>query len=640
MGTNEKAKSYIEELAKECVPSWHHVNDLEYLKKVKEDFEELASLPQSGREALSLMFFNEKKILDIKYDFLSKRDKQSSVSVCGLSPDIGHDKAIALLTDDDLVHWELERFNRMKATRENHIEFFIEMADQGDLPESIDYFASVYQYFNNIGENGLFGRLKSHYPTADNIVYISHHLAHVAHAHFSSAFDETLVISMDGTGHRNLFEIEFFTIVHGKGNNLKELYRSPPKSRSSHLDPSPWNPKPRLDKEEYILDEDIGVVSLGRMYQLMTKWMGFSKFQEGSVMAMAAFGTPKYADKVRRLFKPSSNDIYDSGDTELTKFVRQITKHRGKERLNIEKDPFLFDVAASLQQVFEESLKNLVEKAISYNKNCKNLCFTGGAALNCLAMKKIVEWFPEYNIYIPPVPYDAGLSIGAAQYFKHVILDQPKNNKTLSPYLGNEYQKDDVLGAAEEWVKNKKLKYSSVDEAQVTDLLSEGNTVAVYGGRSESGRRALGNRSILADPRNPDMKAKINNSIKHRQWFRPFAPSILREEVKNWFKEDRDSPYMGLILEFKEDKGQEVPAVNHLDNTARLQTVTKESNEWYYNFLKKWYNKSGVPILLNTSFNDREPICETPEHALRCFAKTDLDYLYFRDCGILVEKRK
>lgn len=636
-GTNEKAKSYIEELAKECVPSWHHVNDLERLKKVKEDFEELASSPQPRKEALSLMFLNEKKIVDLKYDFLSKRNEQSSVSICGLSPDVGHDKAVALLTDDDLVHWELERFNRKKATRDNHLNFFVEMADKDALPKNIDYFTSVYQYFSNVKENAGFDSLKSHYPTADNIVYISHHLAHVAHAYFSSAFDESLIISMDGTGHRNLVEMEFFTIMHGKGNKLEELYRSPSKlTPSNHNTTPPWISKPEVNKS-FPLDEDIGVASLGRIYQLMTLWMGFHKFQEGSVMAMAAFGTPKYADKVRRLFKPSESDIYNLEEDDLKEFHWKIRRHKGPNRLNIKEDPFLFDVAASLQQVFEESLKNLIEKAISYNKDCRNLCFTGGASLNCLAMKKVVEWFPEYNIYIPPVPYDAGLSIGAAQYFKHVILDQPKNNKVLSPYLGNEYQKDEVDSAIEEW---ETLKHSAVDDARVVDLLSEGNTVAVYGGRSESGRRALGNRSILADPRNPDMKAKINNSIKHRQWFRPFAPSILREEVKNWFKEDRDSPYMGLILEFKEDKGQEVPAVNHLDNTARLQTVTKESNEWYYNFLKKWYNKNGVPILLNTSFNDREPICETPKHALRCFAKTDLDYLYFRDCGILVEKRK
>ena len=174
----------------------------------------------------------------------------------------------------------------------------------------------------------------------------------------------------------------------------------------------------------------------------------------------------------------------------------------------------------------------------------------------------------------------------------------------------------------------------------VVQLLNDQKIVAVFGGGSESGRRALGNRSILADPRNKDMKDTINKKVKHRQWFRPFAPSILREEVSNWFVKDVDSPYMSFVLKFKESVKDKVPAVVHFDDTARLQSVTENDNPWYYNFIKKWYNVSGVPILLNTSFNDREPICETPEHAINCFLGTDIDYLYFRDYNILISKKR
>ena len=169
-------------------------------------------------------------------------------------------------------------------------------------------------------------------------------------------------------------------------------------------------------------------------------------------------------------------------------------------------------------------------------------------------------------------------------------------------------------------------------------MLQNQNIVAVFGGGSESGRRALGNRSILADPRDPDMKDIINEKVKHRQWFRPFAPSILREEVGNWFTKDKNSPYMSFVLDFKDEVKERVPAVVHLNGTARLQTVTENDNKWYYNFIKKWYNSSGVPIVLNTSFNDREPICETPEHAINCFLNTNIDYLYFYDKGLLVNK--
>jgi carbamoyltransferase len=162
--------------------------------------------------------------------------------------------------------------------------------------------------------------------------------------------------------------------------------------------------------------------------------------------------------------------------------------------------------------------------------------------------------------------------------------------------------------------------------------------VSVFGKGSESGRRALGNRSILADPRSPDMKNMINEKVKHRQWYRPFAPSILREEVKNWFKDDVSSPYMSFVVKFKDEVLEKIPAVLHFDNTARLQTVTKDDNPWYHNFLQLWNEKTGVPILLNTSFNDREPICETPSHAIDCFLRTNIDFLFFRDYQLLVSK--
>jgi len=179
----------------------------------------------------------------------------------------------------------------------------------------------------------------------------------------------------------------------------------------------------------------------------------------------------------------------------------------------------------------------------------------------------------------------------------------------------------------------------NINDDYVIDLLTkDDNVISVFGGGSESGRRALGNRSILADPRSPNMKDIINEKVKHRQWYRPFAPSILREDVKDWFTKDIDSPYMSFVLHYKEEVKDRVPAVVHLDGSGRLQTVTEKDNKWYYNFIKKFKKKTGVPMLLNTSFNDREPIVETPEHAINCFLKTDIDYLYFYEFGILINK--
>ena len=188
--------------------------------------------------------------------------------------------------------------------------------------------------------------------------------------------------------------------------------------------------------------------------------------------------------------------------------------------------------------------------------------------------------------------------------------------------------------------RSSEIEKKKVTDEDVLDLLDQQKIVAVFGGGSESGRRALGNRSILADPRNADMKDIINEKVKHRQWFRPFAPSILKEETANWFEKDIDSPYMSYVIKFKEEVRDKVPAVVHFDGSARLQTVTKNDNLWYHTFISKWHEKSGVPILLNTSFNDREPICETPEHAINCFLGTEIDYLYFYEQGLLVKRKE
>ena len=256
---------------------------------------------------------------------------------------------------------------------------------------------------------------------------------------------------------------------------------------------------------------------------------------------------------------------------------------------------------------------------------------------------KMYEWYDGIveNIYVPPVPYDAGLSIGAAQIVWHDedFMNQPRIKwEDSSPtYLGYSYSDEAVY----EELKNRKDKvtFEKVDDDEIVDLLTkDDNVISVFNGGSESGRRALGNRSILADPRNPDMKDIINKKVKHRQWFRPFAPSILKEDVKDWFEKDVESPYMTTVLKFKKSVRNKVPAVVHLDGTGRLQTVTENDNKWYYNFISKFKNKTGVPIVLNTSFNDREPIVETPEHAVNCFLGTDIDYLYFCEQKILVKK--
>ena len=253
---------------------------------------------------------------------------------------------------------------------------------------------------------------------------------------------------------------------------------------------------------------------------------------------------------------------------------------------------------------------------------------------------KIKSWFPQIeNIYVPPVPTDAGLAIGSAQYVWHQIFKKDRINwkDNFTPYLGKKYKNSEIMDSLKEYDSLVKLR--EVDDNDVIELLNNQKIISIFGEGSESGRRALGNRSILADPRSKNMKKTINDKVKHRQWFRPFAPSIIQNEVKNWFTLNEESPYMSMVLKWKRNKGKIVPAVNHFDNSARLQTVTKNDNPWYFNFLQKWKNKTQVPILLNTSFNDSEPIVETPKHAVNCFLKTNIDYIYFHQNNTLVSKQ-
>ena len=298
-----------------------------------------------------------------------------------------------------------------------------------------------------------------------------------------------------------------------------------------------------------------------------------------------------------------------------------------------------FDVAASLQEATEIRFKELITPFIE-KYDYENLCISGCVSLNSVMAGKIQDWFPSIkSIYADPIPYDAGLTLGSARYLWHHVMDNPriKWKDNSSPYLGELYSKEDIDISLNQF--KDELNITTTDDSDVIDKLIDKKIISVFGGGSESGRRALGNRSILADPRHAETKDIVNERVKHRQWFRPFAPSILREDVKDWFERDIGSPYMSFVIPLKESMKDKVPAIVHFDGSARLQTVTREDNEWYHDFISKFKEKTGVPILLNTSFNDREPIVETPEHAIKCFMGTDIDYLYFREHKILVERK-
>lgn len=543
----------------------------------------------------------------------------------------GHDSSFAILDEKNgeiVSHVELERHIREKEVKADSIDWMLKMFDKC---ENITLLAVPTPISLINGES--FKKLSKKTKSVGNnlaIIPVGHHDCHAANAFYTSEFDDALVVTVDGGG-VELNDLETATTGwYGNGIKLDNLMKLSMKINIGGL----WTRVTRY------------------IFKLQSGWP--YGHQAGSVMAMAALGKnpDMFLNDFKTMLGPhlliSSHRPKDQKPGPSIPNLDPVHPYLDKWRKIAETDDELkYNMAASLQKATEEQLFDIIDMFLDaceskHGTRPKNLCLSGGVALNSVAVGKMYDHFGFENIHIPATPHDGGLSIGAAQYVHHTINLNERNKSFHSPYLGVEYSYDDFTSDLDdviEEVDEKCMIKVNVDEDEVIDLLDKQDIVAVFNGRAESGRRALGNRSILADPRSPMMKSKINEKVKHRQWYRPFAPSIMEEEVKNWFERDIKSPYMSHVLKFKKEKAQLVPAVVHIDGTARLQTVSEQTNEWYYNLLKKWKERSGVPILLNTSFNDREPVTERPKHALKCFLGTDIDHVYFVEHKILISKK-
>jgi len=531
----------------------------------------------------------------------------------------GHDCAYCTLdtSGQPIIHAELERYNREKSPLGDVVSFMNERTPEYFL--NTKYFGAPYPVKKLENYKDSMEKIESQISKAGGrLFYFPHHYCHAANAFYSSNFGEALVITLDGGGVENEAAGETCcTIWHGIGNQLSPLKTFTPAE-----------------------------INIGGVWSRITRYVfdlqnGWPRGgQEGTVMAMAALGDPKkyYDDFIKMLtvdklaagFKPPGqpNGARLPGKDPVHPYLEKWAKIANASEQE------KYNLAASLQLATEALIQTIIRHGIQAIGNRKiNVCLSGGVTLNSVAMGKIKPWFPHVNdIYIPPVPYDAGLAIGAAQIIYHGVLCRPRVvwNNNFPSYMGEVWSDSDVNEAIASLAEdNEKVKISSCDDDKAIQYLLDQKIIAIFNDKSESGRRALGNRSILADPRSIKMKEEINNKVKHRQWFRPFAPTILKECASDWFDNYLESPYMQFVLPFKEGKKDLVPAVVHFDGTARLQTIDEEHNPWYYGFIKKWEKVSGVPILLNTSFNDREPICENPSHAINCFLGTNIDCLYF-----------
>lgn len=447
---------------------------------------------------------------------------------------------------------------------------------------------------------------------------VEHHRSHLASAFFACPFEEAAILSIDGSG-------DFTTtmIASGKGNKIK------------------------------VLDSVDFPVSCGLFYTAFTQFLGFPHYgDEYKVMGLAPYGQPKYTDKVKKVLKFLPNGLYtwhqeyfvqptkagfkyennipSVGNLFAEKFIEEFGKPRSsKEELT----QYHKDLAASVQRVTEELIFYIL-KHLKKITGLKNVCIAGGVAQNSVANGKVAAATGFEGVYIPSAGHDAGISMGSALYLYNQVLDQPRVKAVYSAYTGSRFSNDEI----ETFLQKRGIRYRRLNDKElfdiVTNKLLEPGVVGWFSGRAEFGPRALGGRSILADPRNGEAKNLLNLKIKRRENFRPFAPSILKEFTGEFFVKNDEVPFMEKVFPIRPEKHALIPAVTHVDGTGRLQTVDRNVSPRYYGLIDAFREKTGIPILLNTSFNENEPIVNTPAEALDCFLRTQMDMLVLENCVI------
>lgn len=443
---------------------------------------------------------------------------------------------------------------------------------------------------------------------------VEHHRSHLASAFYASPFNNAALLSIDGSG-------DFTTTMIGVGKGTKiEIHNS----------------------VNY-------PYSLGLLYTAFTQFLGFPYYgDEYKVMGLASYGVVQpellkklkvlvnldernglFSINMKYLSSPSKGYVRYEDNTAVieTLFNTRFKELFGANRnINEPVTQHHKDIAASIQFITEETIFHILNH-LHRKTGLKKLCIAGGVAQNSVAMGKITRNTPFEEVYVPPAAHDAGISMGAAMYVQHQLCKMDRQQAVYSAYTGTSYSPEEI----EQVLISKGITYRKLSDNElfntVTEQLINAGVVGWFSGRSEFGPRALGARSILADPRRSDAKELINTKIKRRESFRPFAPSILKEYVDEYFEVSDTVPFMEKVFPIRKEKRSVIPAVTHVDGTGRLQTVDKAVNPRYYQLIETFRQKTGVPILLNTSFNENEPIVNTPLEALECFLRTDMTTL-------------
>lgn len=458
----------------------------------------------------------------------------------------------------------------------------------------------------------------NHFPGIDaamirpKIRHVEHHRAHLASAFFASPFEEAALLSIDGSG-------DFTTTMIGVGRR----------------------------HQMEILDSVDFPHSLGLFYSAFTQFLGFPHYgDEYKVMGLAPYGKPEFVKRISKLIRWKANGLFEMdqryfnttrsniisyGDDHLPEVGILYSDHFLNEFGAVRKSnepltDFHRNMAASVQQVTEQAIFRLLN-ALHEKTKLNSVCIAGGVAQNSVANGKVTRNTPFKHVYIPSAGHDAGISMGSALFVHHQLLNYNTRRHIKSAYLGSHFTNEQIR----ELLDSKQLKYKRIEDDQlfayVADRIADGAVLGWFSGRAEFGPRALGGRSILIDPRRNDAKELLNAKIKRRESFRPFAPSILEPYVDEYFEVHDEVPFMEKVFPIRKEKQHLIPAVTHVDGSGRLQTVNEQTSPRYYQLIDSFRKKTGVPILLNTSFNENEPIVNTPAEALDCFLRTNMDML-------------
>jgi carbamoyltransferase len=450
---------------------------------------------------------------------------------------------------------------------------------------------------------------------------IEHHRSHIASSFFAARFEKSAILSIDGFG-------DFTSTMSAVGSGSKFEV---------------------MDTVNY-------PHSLGVFYTTVTQFLGFPNYgDEYKVMGLAPYGEAKYLKELNEILKMTSDGFFklnckyfkhfkegvamdwENGSPSIESlFTDDWSDLLGKPRAKgDELEQWHIDLATSVQRLTENVIFHMLNH-LHAKTGLDNICITGGVAQNSVANGRILENTPFKNIYVPSAGHDAGTSIGSALYLYNQILGNERLPETTTAYFGKKATQSEIISVLDA----KGVEYSILKDVElfdkVSDKLVEGGVIGWFQGRAEFGPRALGHRSIIVDPRRDDAKDLLNEKIKRRESFRPFAPSILKEAVNDYFVQHDTVPFMEKVFDIKKEKHDEIPAVTHVDGTGRLQSVDAEISPRYHKLISKFAEKTGVPILLNTSFNENEPIVNKPEEALDCFLRTKMDMLVMEN--VVVER--